>query len=398
MTPAPPLAAAPPPRAPTSRLTLALIVAGVGAFAFITVGVAMQLLNVSYGLWLTELVIFLGVPWLALGLAGWEPVQTTGLSAFSARSVGFGFALGVVNFFALVVPLQYLAQRAFPKELVELFDASAIFRNQLPLELALIGAAICFAAPLCEELFFRGVFQPGLLKLTGEGLREAWPAIAVTGFVFSGFHLDPVGFAARWELGFVFGLLAWKTRSLWPAVAAHCANNSTSMALYVLSKQAGARDEDDVGAAVVAALVVGGGLALAGLALAARRWPRLLTVDRPAEDTPGARGIPRLVWALALVWLAATAGLLAFDWRGAVLNGSDAFAPVKAPKDKAPAQEKEAFGALTALRARARRGEVPVATYRAARTALSEQQRGLRGPSPKAEVGPVERDTQPAPE
>jgi membrane protease YdiL (CAAX protease family) len=380
-----PFAPAPPP--PRSRFALALIVAGVGGAGFLTVGVAMQLLNVSYGLWFTELLIFLGVPWLGLSLGGWEPLRTSGLSAFSARSVGLGFLVGVVNFFALVVPLQFLAQRAFPKELVELFDSSAIFRNQLPLELGLICTAICFAAPLCEELFFRGVFQPGLLKAmaTGESLREAWPAIALSGFVFSAFHLDPVGLAARWELGFVFGVLAWKSRSLWPAMAAHCANNSTSMVIYLLSRNEAAPDEE-VGGAAVAALFLGGSLALAALVLLLRRSPQQLAVPVPAEDTPGRRGaFPKLVWALGALWLVATVALVAFDWRGVLLNGSDALSPVKAPKAQASAEDKAGFEALVALRSRARSGEAPIEEYRAARSALSDRQRGKHRDAPKLE-------------
>src|SRR5438876_139597 len=60
--------------------------------------------------------------------------------------------------------------------------------------------------------------------------------------VFSAFHLDPVGFVSRFELGLLFGVLYWRLGSLWPGVMAHAANNITSTALFLMARSQG--DED----------------------------------------------------------------------------------------------------------------------------------------------------------
>ena len=60
------------------------------------------------------------------------------------------------------------------------------------------------------------------------GRPTARAGLVTTAFVFSAFHLDPVGFLARFELGLLFGLFFFRTGSLWPGIAAHAANNLVS--------------------------------------------------------------------------------------------------------------------------------------------------------------------------
>ncbi len=124
---------------------------------------------------------------------------------------------------------------------------------------------VSVAAPLREELFFRGFMQRGLAEQRGPAR-----AIVVTAFVFSAFHLDPVGLAARFELGVLFGLLAWRAGSLWPAIAAHAANNAISSVLFFA---AGDAKEADLVWWVPVSMFVVGNLALAALVQAA--WGRL---------------------------------------------------------------------------------------------------------------------------
>lgn len=98
--------------------------------------------------------------------------------------------------------------------------------------LVLIAIAAAIAAPIGEELFFRGWLQPVL----GGAFRPVG-AILGTAIVFSAIHGDPVGFLPRIELGVLFGLARWWTGSLWPAVLFHALHNGTSiLALFIVEE------------------------------------------------------------------------------------------------------------------------------------------------------------------
>src|SRR4029079_17933918 len=126
----------------------------------------------------------------------------------------------------------YVARKIFPDSWVDFFDMSRLFDRQQAVDMALILNAISFVAPYCEEFFFRGFLQERLARVA----RSPWPVVVFVSFVFSAFHLDPVGFLARFELGLVFGVLYWKMGSLWPGVMAHAANNTVSTILYLVAR------------------------------------------------------------------------------------------------------------------------------------------------------------------
>jgi uncharacterized protein len=315
----------PPVPAPVvSRFGLAVIVMFLGFGAFVSVGVVTQLLSVAFGLWWCEVVIFFGIPFLALQLGRRAPLKALGLRRPWVAGALFGFGLGVANFFAAAAPLQYLSQLVAPKELLDLYDAAQVFRDKGPFELAAIISGVCIAAPLCEETFFRGLIQPGLNEKLSAPL-----AILATGCIFSFFHLDPVGFLARWELGIVFGLLAWRTGSLWPGIFMHLANNLTSTVLYFIAR--GEPDDGTNDPTSVAAIAGIGGLALLFVMLMARRFPQALEAPLRAEDErikvePGRVAAPWILGAALSL-----AALLIFDFRGSAVRAIDTILPVKHP-------------------------------------------------------------------
>src|SRR5262249_35058833 len=94
------------------------------------------------------------------------------------------------------------------------------------------------AAPFAEELAFRGVILQGLAE-TGRPLR----AVLISAFLFSAFHLDALGFLGRLELGLLFGFLFLSSRSIWPAIAAHAANNGVASAIFLAFRSQPGPDE-----------------------------------------------------------------------------------------------------------------------------------------------------------
>ncbi len=83
------------------------------------------------------------------------------------------------------------------------------------------------AAPLSEELFFRGFMFSGLLRW------GFWPAAAVSAGAFTVAHLDPGSIIPFFGIGLVMAWLYWRRGSLWDSIAFHCIFNFISFALLL---------------------------------------------------------------------------------------------------------------------------------------------------------------------
>lgn len=82
---------------------------------------------------------------------------------------------------------------------------------------------IALFAGIGEELFFRGIIQPIIIR----GTRSPWAGIIITAFLFSFFHFQFLGFAPRFILGILLGLTYWYSGSLWVAILAHFLYDAT---------------------------------------------------------------------------------------------------------------------------------------------------------------------------
>jgi membrane protease YdiL (CAAX protease family) len=372
----------PPPREPARPRTLAVVGTALALALFLIVGGTVQFFNVAFGIWFTELFVFFALGWVMLRLTGWKPVEYTGLRPAPRAATLFGFLLGVANFFALVVPIQYGAQSIAPEWLTKMFDGSRIFENQTPVELALILTGVSIAAPVCEEFFFRGILQRGL---TPAPPASPVRALVVTAVIFSAFHMDPVGFAARAELGLLFGWLYLRTGSLWPGIGAHAANNIVSSVLFLAAKAMGQDATDaETDPRAVLALAGLGLIGLSALLTAARHYPALWGGQARATDEEARAPEPRPNFArLLLPWVvAATAslgGLAALDARGISLNSYDMQHPLPELEKDAPPGLLAERKALQALRRSARRGELPMEAYHEERERQAHSHRQALG-------------------
>jgi hypothetical protein len=129
---------------------------------------------------------------------------------------------------------------------------------------AVAGTAlfVCAVAPICEETFFRGFLFGVLRRLPlhlGERDLGPWVAAVIVAILFGLAHtgsanpeyLIPLGF-----LGFLLCMVRWRTKSLYPGMVLHSANNSIALAVQ-LHWSAGAAAALTVGAWVAIALVAG---------------------------------------------------------------------------------------------------------------------------------------------
>lgn len=92
------------------------------------------------------------------------------------------------------------------------------------LELALLFVGIGLAAPLGEELFFRGFMQTRLSQRWG-----ARRAVLITAALFGLLHLDPVQAPIAFLIGLYLGWITERAGSIRPAIAAHTLNNCISV-------------------------------------------------------------------------------------------------------------------------------------------------------------------------
>lgn len=85
---------------------------------------------------------------------------------------------------------------------------------------------VAIAAPILEELIFRGVVLKGFLKRYDPKKAIVWSAV-----IFGVAHLNPWQFVAAFAVGLVIGYMYWKTQSIWPGIFIHFINNSFSFYL-----------------------------------------------------------------------------------------------------------------------------------------------------------------------
>jgi membrane protease YdiL (CAAX protease family) len=318
----------------------------------LTVGSALQQLAVYPGLVATELGLLLLPTWLVCRRRGWRPGQVLLLGPGRGPWAALSPLLGVLAFFmalGLTLPLLLLivlAGGSYPG---------------LPLPLSgtqdylMAMAAGALAAPVCEELLFRGLVMRGLAPFGPHA------AVWVSAALFGIFHMDPVRFVPTMALGVVYGYLAAGTGSVRPAMVAHGLNNGLALTLAWLGGggrgSGAALDLESMRSEVsgtlpaaagvsleLALLVAAGLLALLGIALAAlvawllvrlagppgQRWAVLRTL--PGAGLPLGR-LARLpgLWGMGLAALVIWGLILWKVFAGAPGDGPERNAPEPEP-------------------------------------------------------------------
>jgi membrane protease YdiL (CAAX protease family) len=213
-------------------------------------GQLIQTLNLPFGLVVTSLGLF-GAAGFAFPVAfNLRPGLFTGLGRTRSFDVALGFGLGLANL-ALANFVMGVLRESLPADWSRMADDTTrlLVRADRPARIV-IALAASVAAPVGEELFFRGWLQP----LLATRWRPLF-AIGLTAVVFSFVHLDPVGFLPRVELGLLFGFLRYRTGRLMPAMAAHAAHNLASVAgLYLADDPLSEIDQPfDLGVGLAAA-------------------------------------------------------------------------------------------------------------------------------------------------
>ena len=98
-----------------------------------------------------------------------------------------------------------------------------------PLLLGLMAAAAVIAAPLCEEIVFRGYFYAAAKRFAGP-----WAAGVSSALVFAAAHGSLAALLPLFVFGCVLAFLYERTGSLWASIAVHfCFNGATVLVQLV---------------------------------------------------------------------------------------------------------------------------------------------------------------------
>ena len=166
----------------------------------------------------------LGVPLLATRFRGNGPRRDLGLRSTLA-DVPIGLAIGVVCQLVLV-PLVTLPIFIFTDTDQEALEAPArelTDKAEGPGVLILV-LVVVVAAPLAEEVFFRGMLQRTLARRL-----PIWPAMLITSVLFGVSHFQALQLPALAAFGLVLSVLAHRTGRLGRSIWAHVGFNATTV-------------------------------------------------------------------------------------------------------------------------------------------------------------------------
>jgi membrane protease YdiL (CAAX protease family) len=248
-SPLPEPAAPPPPRASAGGFF------AVALLLYLVPGALAQARHLGAGLAWTQLFAFLLPAAAAAAGANLRP----GAFLLLARrptlaQVGLGLLAGTAGF-AAAGSLVALWSLLLPPAWVEAYDIGRLFEGPLARRVAMV-ALTALLAPLCEELAFRGYLQSALRLRLGDGA-----ALGLGAALFAAMHLNPVSLPGLLLLGLLFAWLALRSGSIWPAVAAHLANNGISSVLAATGLAEGAPSAVPLGALLGPLAFSAGGLA-----------------------------------------------------------------------------------------------------------------------------------------
>lgn len=154
-----------------------------------------------------------------LGLRTLSPARTVGLVVASS--------LAIVALNAVLEPIFHGAEQQA--------EQGGLDPTPFPGGLAAMGAAVlaatvlCVAAPIAEELFFRGLVH-GSLRRFGVPV-----ATVVSAAFFAVVHVVPAAFPILFVVGVVLALLYERTGSLLPGILVHACLNSLATTAALLS-------------------------------------------------------------------------------------------------------------------------------------------------------------------
>lgn len=160
--------------------------------------------------------------WLGLKWRAWPRVFLIAPAAVVSMWILFG-GLQAMGFMEWIESLGLETVQDTVKLLQESSD---------PQILGLMGFAAVVAAPLCEEIVFRGYLYPVAKKFSGP-----WVAGICSAMVFAAAHGSLAALLPLFIFGGVLVFIYEKTGSIWAPIAAHCCFNGATVIVQLIACQ-----------------------------------------------------------------------------------------------------------------------------------------------------------------
>lgn len=189
---------------------------------FVSLGSIVQGKNLIIGLLITEYIIVLLPSLLYLKLKK-KPFKKT----LRLNRIKFIDVIRVILITIFTYALAVFMQAVF---ISILNSYSSIEPNNLALpnkssQLPMAFLVMAISPGICEEIMFRGVLLDGY---RGLGPRRA---ILLSSFLFAIMHMTIANFIGTFFLGIVFGVMVYKTDSIYSAIIGHITNNTIALGL-----------------------------------------------------------------------------------------------------------------------------------------------------------------------
>lgn len=217
-------------------------------------------------------IITVGVCWLIARARRLDVRRFAGLTPSTPLIIGASLLLGVGFSLLLNSALTLPGMEVFQDP--ETSAAQAVLVGSL--FTAIIGATV---VPLAEEIVFRGFMMNDLRR----GLTLI-PSVLISSVFFGILHGTIAWAFMATIFGFVFAWVALRSRSVWPAVAAHAGLNGTSLTMMWL-------EPNGISVFAVVALM-GTILLIATIAILVRNTESLSTLEPAPEPKPKPVPVP----------------------------------------------------------------------------------------------------------
>jgi len=168
-----------------------------------------------------------GVPVIATRTKGHGPVRDIGLR-IRAIDVPVGLAIGVAAQLVLVPIVYWPLMRLLGNPDVSAAARDTTDRATDPLNIIMVFLIVSVAAPVAEEIFFRGLTQHAAVRRWGP-----WVALFGTAAFFAFTHFEPLQFPALFLFGLILGAMVFVTGRLGTSMCAHVGFNLVAAATLV---------------------------------------------------------------------------------------------------------------------------------------------------------------------
>ena len=254
----------------------------------ITAGAFIQSKALSLGLIATEGLLVL-LPTLLFIRLGKLPLKDT----LRLRRPGFRLAVLAVLIAAGIWPLSLLLNSVSAWLFRYTPPAPAGFAPTNLWEALLLFLGLAVAAPLCEEVLWRGYIQRAYEA------RGPWVSVGLVSLLFAFWHLRLQGLLSLLPLALMLGFLAWRSNSLLPGILAHFVANGLQVLVTTLTSL-GLVSNTVLGIAILLGALAGLPLAAVGIFLFWKWTPRPAgTGAIPAQPAPQ----PSFTWARLAIFL-----------------------------------------------------------------------------------------------